>query len=407
MKTKLQLIPSFFCWLLFGSTAMAQTPKLYITLISHNEDNIGYNNSSTLYYNNRNKLVTICNTLQTKGAKYNYGGDWVALEAIADLDTGSVLSSTNGKNILRWMVEDKGFECDPHSHESTRNYADVHYLMSQLGITPTNTMSGYLYDTLQGGHAWEDYQNGVTGIYFPSHTWQPQVLWGAATPQHTHDPHFFGAFKPGGLDSFFEHTPSNNLTAIGTGCQIKLESTTTIGAIDSLIDNIVADIQSGNLPSNGFYTQEIFFSEGKVNQSWFMTLFNKVIDSVNVHVGNGTVEWKSLSEIHNLWQTTYNSEPFAYDCAGNNSLVTGVEDVNTENSHILLYPNPANDYLTVSSINSEETKIIVYNSLGQALITDTFIGTGSISLNGLNNGMYIVQFTQKNRSIARKLLKQS
>ncbi len=368
----------------------AQAPKLFITIISHNEDNIGYNSSSTLYYNNRAALVNTCNMFDTKGVKYNYGGEYIALEAIADLDTGTVLTNTNGKNILRWIVEDKGFECDPHSHESSRNYADVHYLMSNLGITPTNTMSGFLYDTLQNGNAWSDYQNGVTGIYFPSHTWYPEVLWGAATMMHTHDPHFWGLFKPAHMDTFFVHNPSNTLKVVGTGCPIKIESTTTIQYVDSLIDQIVYDLQNGFLPAGGIYTQEIFFSEGKVNQPWFFPMISRVIDSVNVHVAQGTVEWKSLDEIVNYWETTYASVPFAVDC-DHNSLLGNEENPLHILPPIKIYPNPVTDELVIESGVSVIEKIEIFSSLGSKVLCSTGPISSILHLAHLPKGIYFIK----------------
>ncbi len=277
--------------------------------------------------------------------------------------------------------------------------------MSQLGITPSNTMSGFLFDTLQGGHSWDEYENGVTGVYFPTHTWNPQFLWGAATPQHAYDPHFFGVYKPAGMGNFFQHVSTNNLTVIGTGCQIKLESTTTVSFVDSLIDNIVADIQSGNLPANGIYTQEIFFSEGKVAQPWFMSLLNGVIDSVNAHVTAGTVEWKNLTEIYNYWQTTYSSTPFAYDCDGNN--VLGIDDDIVDlTDQITIYPNPASNYFSIQQNSDEKTEVTIYNSYGQLVFTDNFTKNMSIPVNEFTNGVYFVQFIQNKKSATYKLIKQ-
>lgn len=351
-------------------------------------------------------MVNICNTIQAKGAKYNYGADYVALQAVANLDTGSVVSNTNGKNLVKWMKEDKGVECDPHSHESTYNYADVHYLMSQLGITPSNVMSGYLYDTLQNGIAWDSYQNGVTGIYFPTHTWQPEILWGGATPMHAADPYFFGVFKPQSMSNYFVHSPSNALTAIGVGCPIKLQSTTTIGYVDSLVDKIVSDIQNAILPSNGFYTQEIFFSEGQVNQPWFLQLLNKVIDSVNVHVANGAVEWKNLTEIYTLWQTTYGSAPFAYDCGGYN--VLGIdENTNSQSNFLTVYPNP---FTTQTDIRADvplnNATLTMENCFGQMVAEIKNIDGYSVKLErgSLPGGMYLIRLTRDGEIIATEKL---
>ena len=384
----------------------AQTPKLYITLVSHNEDNIGYNTNSISYYNNRVKLVNICNILQTKGVKYNYGSDYSALQAIAVLDTGLIILSTNGKNLVKWMKEDKGVECDPHSHESLYNYADIHYLMSQLGITPSNTMSGYLYDALQNGNAWDSYQNGVTGLFYPSYTWHPQAMWGGATSGHVNDPHFFGVFKPQSMNNYFVHDSLNTLITIGAGCPIKLENTTTVGYVDSIIDNIVSNLQTSVWPANGIYTQAIFFNEGKVNQPWFMPLLNKVIDSVNVHVVNGTVEWKNLSDIVNIWQTSFGSAPYAFGCDSN--IILDIVEKRSINDELLIYPNPFSLQTILQSEHVlQNATLTVYNCFGQAVKQINNISGQEIILHrdNLSSGVYFIQLRQANKeTVIKKLI---
>src|SRR6185295_18239415 len=100
-------------------------PKLYVYIGSHNEDNIGYLNGVGGYNNYkkaRTGLINLCNMVQAKSLKYNWGSDHVALRAIAQYDTGTSILNTNNKNLAKWMKEDRGVECDPHSHESTYNY---------------------------------------------------------------------------------------------------------------------------------------------------------------------------------------------------------------------------------------------------------------------------------------------
>lgn len=67
-----------------------------------------------------------------------------SLLAVQQFDTGTVIANTNGKNLLRWFVEEKGVICDPHSHENGYNYADVAYLHEQLGIMATKVVGGFL-----------------------------------------------------------------------------------------------------------------------------------------------------------------------------------------------------------------------------------------------------------------------
>lgn len=65
-----------------------------------------------------------------------------------------------------------------------------------------------------------------------------------------------------------------------------------------------------------------------------------------------------------------------------------------------VYPNPANDYLTVEG---EMTSLEVYNALGQRLATQMVNGTSArISLAGFSNGMYFIRVNNNGEVIIRK-----
>ena len=118
-----------------------------LTFVTHNEENENYTNFN-YYILRRNIIIQLADYVQLKGVKWDFQSDWKFLVAVKNFDTGSVIVNTNGKNLLRWLVEDKGVSCDPHAHESSHNYADVAYLHTQLGITPAKIVGGFLYDTI-------------------------------------------------------------------------------------------------------------------------------------------------------------------------------------------------------------------------------------------------------------------
>ena len=148
--------------------AYLQTP-VYLTFTTHNEDAEPYNNFN-YYRTRRNFIVQLADSIVAKGAKWNFQSDWRFLLAVKNFDTGSVVLNTNGKNIIKWLIEDRGIDCDPHSHESSLyNYADVAYLHSQLGITPSKVVGGFLYDTVINGNNWENLEDGMYGRYYTNY----------------------------------------------------------------------------------------------------------------------------------------------------------------------------------------------------------------------------------------------
>src|SRR6188768_2252522 len=104
-----------FILYLFSCKAIAQ-PKIHFDFLSHNEETSQWN--GTPYYNaNRMKLISLANYFQANGMTWNMQSDWRYLTSVLTKETTALMQSTNNKNILRWMHEDKGVEMDPHAHE--------------------------------------------------------------------------------------------------------------------------------------------------------------------------------------------------------------------------------------------------------------------------------------------------
>ncbi len=384
-------ITSLFSAILFS--AFAQTTPLKLYWVSHNEDIAAYYNNQNNYMNARNGLVNFVNMVDAKNASYNHGSDHVFPRAVVRWDSGAVMNNTNNKNIMRWMVEDMGVECDPHAHETTYNYADVAYLFTQCGVTPTNTMSGFLYNQTQNGHDWTDYQNGVSGDSFPFFTWYPQILWGAATPMHVADPLDFGAWKPQDTANFFVHTPANTLTLCGTGCKIKVESTSTVSGILAQIRATINAIQNGTLPAGHLYQQEIFFGEGSVNQPWFLPMVTEITDSINLWIASGQAEWRSISQIIGDWNTVYGAQPWGVNCDYSAIVLTDIQDLSSRGL-FTAFPNPVQNTVTISGSNIAMAEINLFDGMGNvcAILAQRKSDNEIIlDLSNYTSGIYLVK----------------
>jgi len=390
-----KLLPIIFCCCFFQS--LQAQPKLKVYIVSHNEDNIGYLNfpgGRNNYLSARSALIALANMVQAKNLKYNYGADHVALRAIAQYDTGTVIANTSNKNLVKWMKEDRGVECDAHSHETTYNYADVAYFVSQLGITPTLTMSGFLYNQLQHGHSWENYQGGVTGDSFPSFTWYPEILWGAGSPSHINDPQYFGVYRPMSMANFTVHEPANHLILCGTGCSLKLTDTSTVAYVFGKIKDEADAIANGTLPQNGIYQQEIFFSEGNVDDPWFYPLVDQLTDSIATLVAAGKVEWQSISEITDEWKNTFLNQPFAMDCAFNILLQpSGIADMSVATPNIRVFPNPSDgkELHIISDHFVPGMHLQITDVMGKLIMTAELSEQETvIDVSSLSRGVYII-----------------
>jgi len=292
--------------------AQAQTP-VYLTFVTHNEENEPYNNFN-YYIVRRNVIVQLAEIVVSKGAKWNFQSDWKFLFWVKNFDTGSVVTNTNGKNLIKWLTEDKGIICDPHAHEVSHNYADVAYLHSQLGITPTGVVGGFLYNQIVGGNNWEELEDGIYGRVYTSYFWQPDILWGGGTQNHVNDPQNYGAWKPQSMANFYVHDTSKHLTLIGNGCNNKIYDTSNVSTAIQRIRNIVNAVTYNIFPDSGIYTANVFMSIGQMSITQ-MNKMSQFIDSMSAFVSQGKIQWKNIQDIYNIWMTSYGKNPFRVSCS--------------------------------------------------------------------------------------------
>ncbi len=322
MKTKLLILTLL---IISNSKIFSQTQTpVYLTFITHNEDAEPYNTNFNYYIVRRNIIVQLADAVVARGAKWDFQSDWRFLLGVKNFDTGNVIINTNGKNLIKWLVEDKGIDCDPHAHENAYNYADIAYLHSQLGITPNGIVGGFLYDTIVNGNNWENLENGIYGRVYTSYFWKPDILWGGGTRNHLNDPQNTGAWKPQSMSNYYLHDTTKHLTLIGNGCANKIYDTTNVSTAIQRVRNIVNAITYHALPDTGFYTATVFMSNGQLNTSQ-MNKMIQFIDSVNVFVSQGKVQWKNIDEIYNTWNTSYGRKPYWIGCEDIPTVFTPME----------------------------------------------------------------------------------
>jgi hypothetical protein len=94
----------------------------------------------------------------------------------------------------------------------------------------------------------------------------------------------------------------------------------------------------------------------------------------------------------------------------NVSACTGIDNlVNNVNSSILIYPNPANDHVTIELTALSETiiQLELVNTLGQVMQSQEASNLSKLQLTNLPNGVYFVRLVSDNNVIAtKKIIKQ-
>ena len=390
MKSKfITALLFLFCF----NVSFSQTPRVDVTIVSHNEEDSVYVTNPGFYYLNREYVRQLAVVIRNNNATWNIQSDWTFLRGVARYDTGSVLNSTNGKNILRWLVEDMGFEADPHAHESRYNYADVAYLHTAVAVIPSKNVGGFLYYPPVNPQGWMQHENGTYGINYPSYFWKPDNLWGAGTYLHQGpDDRSYGMWKPQDSANFYLHDSTKNLAYIGGGCYNEIGNLIRISGVIRILDAI----QNHQVPDSGFYTVSIFVAQATLNSTVINNVSN-ALTQLAPYVSQGRLEWSKLTNTASLWRTNYNKKPFRIDCT---ALPTGIEPVSSEipSSFELRqnYPNPFNPTTTIRFSLPQRTyaTLKVFDVLGRevATLVEEKLNPGEHSVvfnaKGLASGVY-------------------
>jgi hypothetical protein len=78
----------------------------------------------------------------------------------------------------------------------------------------------------------------------------------------------------------------------------------------------------------------------------------------------------------------------------------GISEVFYMNNDVILYPNPASDFLTVKSKNGDKAKAVIYDISGRLISNEELVyGVAKIDLTKFENGLYICKVIDENNKI--------
>jgi hypothetical protein len=279
-----------------------------VNFTSHNEESdlLAYHTNLSHFNTSREYVRQLAEVISSKGAKWNFQSDWKFLEGVVNYDSGT--STTNNKNIIRWLKEDKGFEIDPHAHETTRMYPDVAKLMVNLGITPSGVVGGFIYDNTR----WHSLRSPEAGSYYGSYSWTAEILWGAGSASHTADENSYGIWKPKSATEFSTHDSAATLVHVGGGCANVVGATTTASEIANRIIRMVDGIKNGTYSAAGIYTANIQLNQRDFNAA-YINQASEIIDLLAPYVSEGSVVWKNIGEKRDMW-VAGGGAPFRLQC---------------------------------------------------------------------------------------------
>ncbi len=291
---------------LFSGTSVSaaqEKPVIYVSVVSHNEEpdfktHPDFTTDNDSYESYRDAAVDFATMLKANGVKYNFQSDWNFLKA--EMEHGTEFSNTGGKNLLKWLVEDQDFEVNPHAHESKYSYADVAYLMKELGVTPAKIVGGFIA-TPSSSSKLEEYQDLVQGIQYDT-SWEPDALWGPASGNHTDDSDLWvsGIWRPAGKSNFYEDDSSMKPLIGGY-------STDWDG-----LDDLLEKRENGELDPDRMYTITLMTDQVDSTDPDFIDEFESEIKAHQSYTESGAIEWVTLGEALDIWERDFDSNPTIY-----------------------------------------------------------------------------------------------
>lgn len=109
-----------------------------------------------------------------------------------------------------------------------------------------------------------------------------------------------------------------------------------------------------------------------------------------------TVSTLHVSESGDLYVASVNAGIFKYGELPSPEEVTGISSNNASQQFMKIYPNPASDFVTIKTNQLEGIKsLVLYNIVGQPILSQTFITEHKLSVADLNKGTYILVVTDQ------------
>lgn len=389
---RLILTAAFFLPILFSLTG--QTPKLYINLATHNEmSGEFYDTDSTEYINTRDSLQVILDKVIALNGKWNF--QTCSKFVLGALNWENAASSST--DFPETMFNSGVVQIDPRNKklppQYTYNISDVYHLLDSCGVTSTHTAGGFIHYPYTN-EDWTQFRQEITGDVYGL-PWQAEIIWGGGSPNHINDCNNYGFWKPLDGDSesnFYTHAPDSNLWLVGNGCApVIYDTTADVQWIVRLMRQNVEALQAGWWPTDKLYSLTLMINCKHLDAGGYVRNVLTVLDSMDVMVNEGAMEWAFITEKLQLFQDWSQQNGILYSqwsCAEATDPDLSQNEIISPQT--LLYPNPASFEIRIVNDGNESTAVL-HSITGQKLKEFSIKQSETtIDLSNFPAGMYIM-----------------
>ena len=293
--------------LLGACTASAAPERVLVAVAIHNEDpgNVhtpDFRTNAAAYAEFRDDLLRFADLMASNDLPWSLQSDWNFLLGVQQYEVAApdtnLLARTAGTNVILYLARDRGVEMVPHSHEGYGyNFADVAWLLQQLGVEPAGVVGGHIYDPAQFSYQdWPRFINGIGCAHYTNgFVWKPYLLMGSGTPLHVAEPVATGLWRPASSNAYFTDQPTNTLACFGVW-----QATTQDLA------RLLRDVETARLPTGRLYTAAwVFPHHGLTNDSYFLTNVAASVAHLRAQANAGRLEVVRFDEAYRIWQDEY------------------------------------------------------------------------------------------------------
>lgn len=298
--------------LLILFTITAQSPKVYVVLFTHIEENLpqgvmGTQASRDSYLQVREKLIDMAELAQQYSCVWVFQPDWKYIQAGLMYEDAQTMQNTNNKNLFRYLKEDCNVVIDPHSHEKQGyNYTDVAHLLDSVGVGATTVIGGHVWDPeLPEFQEWDRFRVPVNGTTYTHAVWRGDILMGSGTPGHINDPLQSGIWRPKDKDNYFVDDPDGNIACIG---KYKREER------HSGVNELIELYANGTVLPTQILTASYHIKPAAITgPNGLAGVEDTIITPFTDLQNDGKIILTDFTSLIQIWETEFNGTAFIYD----------------------------------------------------------------------------------------------
>jgi len=328
----------FLLWLLSGQhtevePANQKITPVYVTVGAHIEEKLPLPCGAqptemccSEYAKFRDNLITYADLYLDYGVQWNLqtNAEFLRLTDICETDNLRE-STTAGKGILTYLIEDKSVMIDAHAHTAKGdNYAD---LMQQLVLhdIPEDKLTVVGGCFVGDAAEFEMFEAGMLGEEFPDVIWRPALYTYPAVIGHnpTGEDFTSGLWKPGGFDwhpleglngdLYYTHDENKRMDMAGSGflhsCALGYKKGYFYYASD-YIEQLVEYIKDGSAPSDKMYTATIATTQDHLKDiDIYLPIIETQLRALQDFAEDSQIVYVHFQDLLEIWQEQYDREP--------------------------------------------------------------------------------------------------